>query len=345
LQELELLGWTACRNVEIDVRLGYATAAVKNNSLRPEPPLFSSSAICYVTLRPGVKMAYQETFVQRDHHRIYVRDHPGAEPAIILMHGFPDNVHLYDRLSPYLSPPRRVVLFDFLGWGRSDKPSGYPYTTDNQVGDLDAVITQLGLGQVVLVAHDASGPPAIDWALAYPERVAGLVLLNTYYCEMPTLRRPEAIWLFSTPVIRSVARPVSRMFGNWLFRRMYWWQVGRFIRDADVRREFVPLLYQQFDAAPSARPAFFRLNEDLLPMVRSRTQMIPKLKEFRRPVRIIFGDADPSLNSGVARTFHEFLPGSELFLIPGARHFVQLDEPEQVARLILAMSGPGSTPA
>ena len=221
----------------------------------------------------------------------------------------------------------------------------YPYTTDNQVGDLDAVITQLGLGQVVLVAHDASGPPAIDWALAHPERVAGLVLLNTYYCEMPTLRPPEAIWLFSTPVIRSVARPVSRMFGNWLFRRMYWWQVGRFIRDADVRREFVPLLYQQFDATPSARPAFFRLNEDLLPMVRSRTQMIPKLKEFRRPVRIIFGDADPSLNSGVARTFHEFLPGSELFLIPGARHFVQLDEPEQVARLILAMPGPGSTPA
>jgi haloalkane dehalogenase len=88
------------------------------------------------------------------------------------------------------------------------------------VGDLDAVITQLGLGQVVLVAHNASGPPAIDWALAYSERVAGLVLLNTYHCEMPTLRQPEAIWLFSTPVIRSVARPVSRMFGNWLFRRM-----------------------------------------------------------------------------------------------------------------------------
>jgi haloalkane dehalogenase len=290
-------------------------------------------------------MAYQETFVQRHQHRVYVRDHPGAEPTIILMHGFPDNLHLYDRLSPYLSPPRRVVLFDFLGWGSSDKPSGYPYTADNQVGDLDAVITQLGFGQVVLVAHDASGPPAIDWALANPERVAGLVLLNTYYCQMPTLRPPEAIRLFSTPVIRSVARPVSRMFGNWLFRRMYWWQVGSFIRDADIRREFVPLLYEQFDATPSARPAFFRLNEDLLPTVQSRTQKIPKLKDFRRPVRIIFGEDDPSLNSGVARTFHEFLPGSELFLIAGARHFVQLDEPEHVARLILAMPGPGSAPA
>src|SRR5215470_17049556 len=68
-------------------------------------------------------MAYQETFVQRDQHRIYVRDQPGAEPAIILMHGFPDNIHLYDRLSPHLSPPRRVVLFDFLGWGSSSRPA------------------------------------------------------------------------------------------------------------------------------------------------------------------------------------------------------------------------------
>jgi pimeloyl-ACP methyl ester carboxylesterase len=258
------------------------------------------------------------------------------------MHGFPDNLHLYDRLLPYLSPPRRVVAFDFLGWGNSDKPSGYPYTAANQIGDLDAVITQLGLGDVTLVVHDASGRPGIDWALDHLERVAGLVLLNTYYGEMPTLRRPEAIWLFSTPVVRSVARPLSRMFGNWLFRRVYRWQVGSFIRDAEVRREFVPLLYQQFDASPSSQPAFFRLNVDLLSSVRSRNQMMPRLREFRRPVRIIFGDADPSLNSGVARTFHELLPGSELFLIPGAQHFVQLDEPEQVARLILTMPGPES---
>src|SRR5262249_16002818 len=133
--------------------------------------------------------------------------------------------------------------------------------------------------------------------------------------------------------------------GNWVFRRMYRWQVGRFIRDADIRREFVPLLYQQFDATPSARPAFFRLNEDLLPMVRSHTEKIPRLREFRRPVPIIFGDADYPLNGGVARTSHVSLPGSDLFLIPGARHFVQLDEPEQVARLILAMPGPGSPPS
>src|SRR5215831_16332458 len=78
-------------------------------------------------------MVYQEKFVQRNGHRIYVREHPGAEPPIILMHGFPYNMHLYDRLVPHLAPSRRVVVFDFLGWGESDKPAGYPYTTDNQV--------------------------------------------------------------------------------------------------------------------------------------------------------------------------------------------------------------------
>jgi pimeloyl-ACP methyl ester carboxylesterase len=282
-------------------------------------------------------MVYKETFVQRNQYRVYVRDYPGEEPPIILMHGFPDNVHLYDRLFPYLSPPHRVIAFDFLGWGASDKPTGYPYTTSNQVGDLDAVITQLRLQQVMLVAHDASGPPAIDWALDQSERVAALVLLNTYYCAMPTLRSPEAIWLFSTPVVRNIARPVSRLFGHLIFRRMYQWQVGRFFRDAEVRNQFLPLLYEQFDATPSARPAFFRLNEDLLPTIRAGTKRVPKLREFRRPVRIIFGDADPYLNAGVARRFHELLPGSELYLVPGARHFVQMDEPAQVARLILAM--------
>ena len=281
-------------------------------------------------------MGYREFFVSRSEHRIYVRDYPGKEPAIVLMHGFPDNVHLYDRLLPYLSPSRRVIAFDFLGWGSSDKPSGYAYTASNQTGDLDAVITQLRLDQVVLVAHDASGPPAIDWALDHSERVAALVLLNTYYCAMPTLRPPEAIWLFSTPVVRNIARPVSLMFGRAIFRRMYNWQVGRFFRDAEVRNEFVPLLYQQFDATPSARPAFFRLNEDLLPTIRSGNKRLAQLREFRRPVRIIFGDSDPYLNEGVARRFHQLFPESELFLLPGARHFVQMDEPERVARLILA---------
>jgi pimeloyl-ACP methyl ester carboxylesterase len=280
-------------------------------------------------------MNFVEPVVHRGQHRIYVKEYPGEEPSIVLMHGFPDNLHLHDRLVPCLSS-RRVVTFDFLGWGASDKPSNYPYTAKNQIGELDAVIQQLKLGKVVLVAHDASGPPAIDWALSNPDQTAALVLLNTYYCAMSTLRPPEAIFLFSTPVIRAIARPISAMFDHLIFRRMYWWQVGRFFRDAEVRNQFVPQLYQQFDATPSARPAFFGLNADLLRTVQAGTKTIPKLREFKRPVRIIFGASDPYLNEGVAQRFHEMFPMSDMYLLPSARHFVQMDEPREVARLVLS---------
>jgi len=78
-------------------------------------------------------MNYTEAFVKRDPYRIYVREYAGEEPAIILLHGFPDNLHLYDRLIPYLWPLRRVITFDFLGWGASDKPLDYAYTSKNQL--------------------------------------------------------------------------------------------------------------------------------------------------------------------------------------------------------------------
>jgi haloalkane dehalogenase len=282
---------------------------------------------------------FVEPIVRIEDHRLYVRDYRGSEPAIILMHGFPDNLHLYDLLVPELAQ-RRVVTFDFLGWGRSDKPAGYPYRATNQIGDLDAVIEHLRLASVVLVAHDASGPPAIDWALDHPDRVSALVLLNTYYCRMPgRLRPPEAIWLFSTPIVRWITAPVSMWFGGLVFRRMYEWQVGRFFRDAEVRVRFVPQLYEQFTVSPSAHEAFFSLNRDLLSALRSRTAEVPRLRRFTRPVRIVFGAADPYLNRRVAERFHELLPSSELFLLPGARHYVQMDEPQEVARLILAVPG------
>ena len=49
-------------------------------------------------------MAYEETFIQRDQHRIYVRDYPGVEPPIILMDGFPDNMHLYCQAARVQAP-------------------------------------------------------------------------------------------------------------------------------------------------------------------------------------------------------------------------------------------------
>jgi haloalkane dehalogenase len=278
-------------------------------------------------------MQREERHVRFEGHRLHVREYPGAGPPIVLMHGFPDDLHLYDRLLPHLTPRRRVVTFDFLGWGDSDKPPGYRHTAGNQALQLDAVIDQVGMDDVVLVAHDASGPPAIDWSLTHADRIAGLVLLNTYYQWTPGLRRPGAIALYSTPIMRNAARWVARRFPE-LDRRLYFWQVGRFIRDPAVREAIVPEYYDRFRAA---RPAFWALNDDLLRTTLSRRRSVPQVRGFDRPVRIVFGAADPYLNKRVAHRFHELFRGSELFLLPGARHYVQVDEPEQVARLILTM--------
>ena len=61
-----------------------------------------------------------ERRVDTPNGRIFVREIPGEDPPIVLMHGFPDDHRVYDKLLPLLSP-RRAVAFDLLGYGRSDR--------------------------------------------------------------------------------------------------------------------------------------------------------------------------------------------------------------------------------
>ena len=68
---------------------------------------------------------------------IYVRHYAGTGPTFVLMHGFPDNVHISDRLIPALHG-RQVITFDFLGWGASDKPVDHAYTSKQQEAELHA---------------------------------------------------------------------------------------------------------------------------------------------------------------------------------------------------------------
>jgi pimeloyl-ACP methyl ester carboxylesterase len=287
-----------------------------------------------------MEMIAQTLAVPRGAHRIHAEVTAGGGVGdgvpVVLMHGFPDNLHLYDRLVPYLSGRVPVVRFDFLGWGRSDKPAGYPYTATNQTGDVAAVVdaasASLGTDRVVLVAHDASGPPAIDWALANPARVARLVLLNTYYHWTPALRRPPAIALYSTPLLRTAARAVVRRWPE-LDRRLYAWQVGGFVQDPRLRDPLVRQLYEEY---LPARPAFWRLNEDLLGTVFTRRIRVAELRGFTRPVRVVFGTRDRYLSPGVACRFAGLFPNSELHLVPGAGHFVQVDAPERVAAHLTA---------
>src|ERR1700688_4648329 len=124
------------------------------------------------------KPVFSEHHVSRGQGSLYVRDYDGTGPAFVLMHGFPDNLRIYDDLIPYLTAAgRRIVAFDFLGFGASDKPVAASYSFEQQLGDLSAVIQALGLGQVVLVAHDSSGIAAVNFAVEHPYKVASLRIL------------------------------------------------------------------------------------------------------------------------------------------------------------------------
>ena len=135
---------------------------------------------------------------------LHVRDFPGAEPALVALHGFPDDSRIYDQLAPLLTP-RRVVAVDWLGYGRSDRAEPGSSDGARHQDELRAVLDSLELGQVGLVAHDASGPDAIDFALADPGRVGQIILLNTYYGHAPALRLPEMIRLLADPALTPLA--------------------------------------------------------------------------------------------------------------------------------------------
>ncbi|MFZ4757812.1 MAG: alpha/beta fold hydrolase [Burkholderiaceae bacterium] len=270
-----------------------------------------------------------------DGHGIRVREfgavQRGVQPTIVMMHGFPDNQHLYDRVVPLLGPDRHVLTFDFLGWGDSDTPAGQDYPVSSQRIDLQAVVDRLAPGPVVLVVHDLSGQAGIDWALDNPERVARLVLLNTYYLPMPTLKAPEAIEFYaSRGILRDLAAwGASKSESR--FRAGVSGQLSAFLVDEAVRAEYVPRLTR---SAATMRPAFFSSTSHLWDEVRSRDVERARMARFERPVSVVFGVEDPFLNTGVARAFAALFPGARLSLVENAGHYVQLDAPHAVAEAI-----------
>lgn len=279
--------------------------------------------------------------VQRaDGHHIQAREfNPSKKavgPTLILMHGFPDNQHLYDRLIPVLSAHHHVVSFDFLGWGDSDKPPGHRYDVASQRADLDAVIRLLAGRQVVPVVHDLSGQAGIDWALDHETRTDALVLLNTYYLPMPSLVAPEAIRFYATPgwlrdlAVWGATRP------GFNFRNGVRGQLVRFFSNPEAREAYLPVLTH---GANAIRPAFFGSTSVLWSELAARQARAVDLKAFMKPVHVVFGADDPYLNPGVARSFAALFGRSSLTLVPGAGHYVQLDQAQAVGETLLQRLG------
>lgn len=102
-----------------------------------------------------------------------------ARPPIIFLHGFPESHRTWAKQMAELARDHYVIAPDQRGYARSSKPPRVSdYTPDKMVGDLFALMDELGLDRVTLAAHDWGG--AIGWAaaLSHPERVTRLIICN-----------------------------------------------------------------------------------------------------------------------------------------------------------------------
>jgi haloalkane dehalogenase len=288
----------------------------------------------------GVGPSFIERYVLRQQGRVYARDYKGAGPAFVLMHGFPDNLHIYDDLIPYLvAGGRRVVTFDFLGFGASDKVPGATYSFEQQLGDLQAVVEALGLDRIVPVAHDSSGPAAINFTLAYPGLVEALCILNSGYDDALAIQWPEMIELFASKGLNALSGAIAQTPAQ--FAWLLDWQKKRF-RDAlpeHLRDHFDavtgPLIADNFIQQPSSGPAFVQMASKFLPELARNAKRIPELKALEIPVNVIWGEFDPYITLDVAKDRVSHFRHGSLHVLP-AGHWLQSDLPEQVAKAMLS---------
>jgi haloalkane dehalogenase len=288
----------------------------------------------------SASIKFSEHHIPREEGRVYARDYAGSGPAFVLMHGFPDNLHIWDDLIPYLvASGRRVVTFDFLGFGASDKLSGTIYSFKQQLSDLEAVVEGLRLGKIVPVAHDSSGMATLNYALTHPNGVESVIMLNSAYSEDTTVLWPEMITLFATRSMQPLAMAIAQspeQFG-WLLK----WQQKQFLDSLpEVQKPhfnaFIgPLISDNFIAQPSAGPAFVQLAAQFFDEHARNAKHLPELGILDIPVRLIWGQYDPYITVAVAERRQSQLKNASLTVIP-AGHWLQADEPEQVAKEMLS---------
>jgi len=86
-------------------------------------------------------------------HRVFVREHTGTGPPILLLHGYPSSSYDWRGVVARL-PERRLTTLDFLGFGLSDKPPDHEYSLLGQADLVEALAARYRSEPVVLVAHD-----------------------------------------------------------------------------------------------------------------------------------------------------------------------------------------------
>jgi pimeloyl-ACP methyl ester carboxylesterase len=110
---------------------------------------------------------------------IHVLEWSDEGVPFVLLHGFGNEAHIYDDFAPQVAPFYRTLALDLRGHGDSAHDPERRYDYEYHVGDLERVTEALGIARFVLLGHSLGGRIATLFAGKHPERMAGLVLVDS----------------------------------------------------------------------------------------------------------------------------------------------------------------------
>ena len=222
----------------------------------------------------------------------------GDGPAVLFTHGFSATSAMWAGQVGPLAADHTVIRWDMRGHGESDYPADpAAYSIDWTIRDMIGLLDDAGAPRAVLVGHSLGGFASLAFAHLHPDRVSGLVLVDTG----PGFRRSEARDAWNATALGTAAR---------------------LERDglAGLGRSDEVTLARHRDAsglALSARGA----------LVQHDAAVIDALPTLSGPALVIVGSEDRAFRSG-AEYMAAKIPGAELVVVPGAGHAPNLSHPD-----------------
>ena len=243
----------------------------------------------------------------------------GAGPDLVLVPGTFSDRRTWLKVVGTLVTRFRCLLFDPRGTGATPDP-GRPFTPDDLVDDLLAVMGAAGVQRAHLVGHSLGAAVALLAAARYPARVDRSVLVGPAAGADPHLEAVLDLW---EAMARSDLPDAALHLGLVL---------PAFGREAFER--LVPALVHDMGRHPLARETILRY----VACVRAQ-DVLPAARRVDAAVLVVAGEEDALTGPPHARAVAGAVPGSALELIPGCGHTPQVERPAELARAVVAFLG------
>jgi pimeloyl-ACP methyl ester carboxylesterase len=256
----------------------------------------------------------------------YVDEGPSEAPPLLFLHGNPTWSYLWRRPIADLSAAgRRCVAYDHMGFGRSEKPPRMSaYTLERHIENALALIDELDLRDLTLVAHDWGGPIGLGAMLERPERLNAIVLMNTWAWELPSWL-PPFIREFRTEGRGEILALGGNLFVESIPGGMARRDVDPVMMDA-YRAPF-PDYWSRAGTLAFQREIPLTERDRSAPMISSIHERLPQLDV---PVLLLWGMRDPVFQPVFLDQWRELFPNAEVAALEDASHFVVEDRPDAV---------------